>query len=102
MRDSSLARAPAHEPLDRFVFRQAQLIVRPRGLVISLLGPLPELAFVGARKHRPILLTLMLEDRAALAAEFARAQRHGHLDLLGFPLLPGAAIQPHFALFRPG
>src|SRR3954471_13167611 len=70
--------------------------------MISLFRALPELALVGAGEHRFVLLTLMLEHRAAFSSQLRRTQRHGHLDFVGFPFLPGATIQADLTLLGPG
>src|SRR5262245_28971185 len=99
---SDLGQPPAHEAFQRFVFRQAQLIVSASGAVVSVFGALPEFAAVArAWKERQILLTFVLEDRHALADDFIGRKRHGHLNFVRLPFLPGPAIEPDRALLHP-
>src|SRR5205807_9184226 len=70
-------------------------------LTIAVFGPLPEFALVVTRIHGPILLALMLEDRAPLAEQLLGAERHGHLDSLRLPFLPRPAIEPDLARGEP-
>src|SRR2546421_584389 len=69
----------------------------PGGVLVAVLGPVPELAAVGAAgEHGPVLLALVPEDRLLLALQHLRRHRHRHLDLVRLPLLPGALVEPDF------
>src|SRR5207247_9201750 len=86
---------PLHKPLDRLVLRQAELVVLLGGVAVAVLGALPEFPRVaGAGQQGLVLLALVLEDGHALAEQLVGAERHGHLDLVDSPLLPGAAVEP--------
>src|SRR4051794_15602086 len=62
--------APLDEPLQGVELRQPQLVVDPGGVLVAVLGPLPELALVRPpREHRPVLLRLVPEDRLLLALQ---------------------------------
>ena len=93
---------PADKAFDRFIFGQAEFVVERSGGAVAVFGALPEFALVDAGEHGLVLLALVLEDGQAFAEEFLRGERDGHLDLLGFPFLPGAAIEPDFAMLEPG
>src|SRR5690606_7708885 len=93
---------PPDERLDRLVLGQAELIVQLRRGAVALLGPLPELTLVGAGEQRLVLLRFVFEDRLALALQFLRRQRHGHVELVRLPLLPRAAVEPDLAAAGPG
>ncbi|MEY3458022.1 MAG: hypothetical protein RL215_1179 [Planctomycetota bacterium] len=43
----------------------------------------------------------MFEDRIAFPADFHGAERHGHFDLVNGPFLPGATVEPDFAVAEP-
>src|SRR5579859_2938564 len=101
LRDIGIRR-PADEGLDGLVFRQSQAVVSSRGGPVAIFGPLPEFAFVAPRKQGAILLRLVAENGLAFAQQLGWSEGLRHLGSLGFPFLPGAAIQPHLALGEPG
>ena len=53
------------------------------------------------REKSLVFLRFMLEDRHSLAEQFGRTQGHGHLDLVGAPLLPGTTVEPDLAVLIP-
>src|SRR5688500_15820642 len=63
---------PAHEAFDRFVLRQAELVIQLGGFAVAFLGALPELAAVVAGEERAVLLAFVLEDGDALALHLLR------------------------------
>src|SRR5437762_905868 len=92
---------PTHKSLNRFILREAELVICRRGLPVAVFGALPELAVVVTGKQRAVLLAFVLEDGDALARQLIGRERDGHLDLVDAPLLPRAAIEPDRALFHP-
>jgi len=65
---------PSDEGLDGLVLGQAELVVGLRGVAVSLLGPLPELALVDAREQGLVLLGFVLEDGLDLSAQTFRRE----------------------------
>ena len=93
--------APMHETFDGFVLGEPQRVVEAGGFSVPRLGPLPEFPHIRSGEQRSIFLGFVLEDGIPFAHDFLRAQGNGHLNLIRCPLLPGAAIQPDFAVAVP-
>src|SRR5688572_14788556 len=92
---------PPHEAFNRLVLREAELVVLLSGVAVAVLGAFPELALVAAGEQGLVLLTLMLEDRDALALYLVGREWHRHLDLVDAPFLPSAAVEPDFTGTHP-
>ena len=69
--------APDDRPFNGLVLGQAKFVVKLRGVAVPVLGPLPELADVGAGKQRSVLLQLVLEDGRAFAVYLPRTEPLG-------------------------
>src|SRR5690349_3047690 len=76
------ARPPLHKPLDRFVLRQPQRVVRLGGISVPILRALPELAGIRAGEDGFVLLALVFEDRHPLLEKLVGRKWHGHLDFV--------------------
>src|SRR6266566_3656222 len=90
------APAPNDVRLHREIFGEAEPVDPLRGVAVPLLDALPELPVVLAREGSAILLTLVLEDCHLLRPQLVLRQWDQHVGLGYLPLLPGAAIVPHF------
>src|SRR5207249_3182056 len=90
-----------HERFHRVVLRQAQLVDDRGGAPVALLDALPELAVVDARERRPILLALMLEDRADLEPQLLLRERDQQVGFGHRPFLPRATVIPDLGRFAP-
>ena len=62
------------EYFDGLVFRHAQLVIEPGGVLGAFLGPLPELARILARERDDVLLGEVAEDGVALLDDLVGRQ----------------------------
>jgi hypothetical protein len=92
---------PPDKSLQTLELLETQFVVHGCRGFIAVLRAHPELALVGTRERGWIFLRLVLEDPEALARQLMRAHGHGHLDALGFPLLPRTAVQPNHTFGDP-
>src|SRR5882672_8292562 len=76
------------------VLRQPQLIHQVRRGLVALLDSLPELALVDAGEGRPVLLALVLEDRADLPPQLLLGEGDEDVGVRDRPFLPRAAVIP--------
>ena len=90
-----------HKCLDCLVGSKTKSFVKLSRSSVAVFGTLPEESVVVAQEWSVLHLRLMLENRITLEAQFLRADRHRHFDMVDFPLCPRAAIHPYAAVFHP-
>ena len=86
---------PLHKPFQGKELRQTQGIVDLGRVLVSILGPLPELTPVrAAGEHGPVFLRLVPEDGLLFPLQVAGTQGDHPFEFVRLPFLPGAPVQP--------